>query len=137
MPFTIAQIRESQAGPRSSVYPDSTYGIVNVTNQPAQTGAYIPKVLNVAIVSTQWNLSPRSILSYSIRASIATGGQFRIEVSPDGTNYQFYLIHHLIGLVYTSGSGIELPGFACRFSVFNDDVALAQSFTGSIILKGV
>jgi len=137
MPFTIQQVVETPTGPRSEIFPSSTYGIIEVPVLAGGATAITKQIGGVAIASTQWNLSPRSILSFGIHPSLAAGGDLQIDVSPDGTNYQALITFHLIGHIYNFLSGIELPGFCCRFILHNADAVAIQTFTGSIILKGV
>lgn len=135
MPFIIQSIRETPSGPRAEIFPSCTYGYVEVI-VGAAGNAYIYKGTNVFPVSAQWNLPPRSVLSFTIRPGLWPGGALQIDLSHDGTVYYPALNFHLIGLQLNSLSGIELPGFAARFILYNAAPA-DQTFEGSIILKGV
>lgn len=137
MPFTIDQIRETPAGPRIEAVPSSTYGKIEIANVPALGGVQLQKGTNVFPPGYQWNLTPRSILSFGIKPSRAAGGSLQIDISSNGTNYEPLLSFHLIGLIYNFVSGIELPGFSCWFTILNADPVNVQNFDGSIILKGV
>jgi hypothetical protein len=136
MSFTIQQIRETPTGPRAEVFPSSTYGYVEVIVQ-AGLAAFINKGTNVFPVSTQWNISPRSIMTFAITPSLIDGGDLQINLSADGTLYGPALTFHLIGQMYNFVSGIELPGFSAQFVLHNPNGVQACTFSGSIILKGV